>query len=122
MRAAMIWQALRERIAQLLQSSAWTDLASLPRPDRSASDDVIDEYFLREGERRDRESLGREFDHEMALLRGVHAMLWDAVPPEEHTALAQRIQEMRRDHYRLPPADFRAKYHQYLDDGEKAQE
>ena len=94
---------------------------SVPKPDRSASNDVIDEYFTRSGEqaREDLRQLG--IKDELIEIKVMRAMIWDAVPPDEHNALAQRIREMRRDHYRLSPAEFQAKYREYIDDTDEPQ-
>jgi len=117
------WRALRERMAQLFRDPPWSDFMSVPKPDASASDDVIDEYFTRSGEQaqKDLRQMGIKND-DLIEIKVMRAMIWDAVPAEEHDALAQRIREMRRDHYRLPPAEFRAKYREYIDNTDEPQD
>lgn len=118
----MSWRTLRERIMQLVQDSVLPIFTSVPKPDPSASNDVIDEYFARSGEQA-RENLRQlGIKNELLEIKVMQAMIWDAVPPEEHDALAERIREMHRDHYRLSPAEFRIKYQEYIDDTDEQQE
>jgi hypothetical protein len=118
----MNWRTLRERITQLFQDSVGPLFVSVPKPDPSASNDVIDEYFTRSGEQA-RENLRQlGIKNELLEIRVMQAMIWDVVPPEQHDELAERIQEMRRDHYRLSPSEFRAKYREYIDDADVPQE
>lgn len=118
----MNWHALRERITQLLQDRPWSVFMSVPKPDPSASNEVIDEYFTRSGEQAKENLRELGIQNDLLEIKVMQAMIWDAVSPQEHDALTRRIREMRRDHYRLSPAEFQAKYREYVDDMDELQE
>ena len=118
----MSWHTLRERIEELFRDRLSPIFTSVPKPDASASNEVIDEYFTRSGEQAKENLRELGIQNELLEIKVMQAIIWDAVPPEEHDVLARRIREMRRDHYRLSPAEFRTKYREYIDDIDELQE
>lgn len=117
----MSWHILYDRVVGFFRHLQPL-VDAVPRPALSASNDVIDEYFIRSSEQA-RDNIRRMgLKSELSQMKVMQRMVWEAVPPEQRQMLSQRLQEMYRDHYRLSPEAFQAKYRQYLDDEDEPQE